>query len=136
MVLGARNLRKILTKLICNLLWVSNIIIKFQIRSMRSELTIKFSNFSVNYSSKSLIFYYINPFSAKWFIIITTHRAPSFSGVAETRKKKFFMNSSSDKSFYVIEINLVSFSFFFFFFLQKAECFPRIMGISQKVSKM
>ena len=53
------------------------------------------------------------------------------------RKKKFFFlfNRSNDESFYVIELNLVSF-FFFFFFLPKTEFFPRTMKMSQKVSKM
>ena len=50
------------------------------------------------------------------------------------RKKKFFFffffNRSSDESFYIIELNMVS------FFWQKTENFPRIMKISQKVSKM
>ena len=48
------------------------------------------------------------------------------------RKKKFlfFFNRPSDKSFYIIELNLVS------LFLPKTEFFPRTMNISQNVSKM
>ena len=46
------------------------------------------------------------------------------------RKKKFFFNCSSDESFYVIELNLVS------LILPKTEFFPKILRISEKVSKM
>ena len=44
--------------------------------------------------------------------------------------RKFFLNRSSDDSFYVNELNLVS------FFLKNTGFFPRTMKISQKVSKM
>ena len=45
----------------------------------------------------------------------------------------FFFNRSSDKSFYVIELNLC---FFGGGWEQKTKFFPRTMKISQKVSKM
>ena len=56
---------------------------------------------------------YINPFSAKPYIIIITRIVPSLSAVAEKRKKKvFFWNRSSDETVYAIELN------FFFFFVK------------------
>ena len=36
------------------------------------------------YFCRGLLSTYVNPFSAKWFIIITTRRAPSLLGEAET----------------------------------------------------
>ena len=45
-------------------------------------------------------------------------------------RKSFFFNHSSDASVCVSELNLVS------FFWPKNEFFPRIMKLSQKVSKM
>ena len=51
----------------------------------------------------------LNPFCVKRFIIITTCKVQNLSAVAETLKKNFYLNRSSDESVYVIELNLVSF---------------------------
>ena len=61
--------------------------------------------------------------------IYSTHRLIVLRFAVAVRKS-FFFNHSSDESFYVIELNMVS------FFWPKTEFFPRTMKISQKLSKM
>ena len=63
-------------------------------------------------------------------LIYSTCLTDSLKNRSGCKETFFFFNTSSDESFYIIELNLVS------LFLPKTESFPNTMKMSEKVSKV